>query len=88
MSTKISEEYSLDEDVPVMRQLILYNSRHFWDDVVLQVQKATGYDLLHCEQIAIIAHTKGNAVVKTGDFDELAKIDNVLKEISLVTKIK
>jgi len=88
VSTKISEEYSLDEDVPVMRQLILYNSRHFWDDVVLQVQKATGYDLLHCEQIAIIAHTKGNAVVKTGDFDELAKIDNVLKEISLVTKIK
>ena len=88
MSTKTSEEYSLDEDVPVMRQLILYNSRHFWDDVVLQVQKATGYDLLHCEQIAIIAHTKGNAVVKTGDFDELAKIDNVLKEISLVTKIK
>jgi len=88
VSTKTSEEYSLDEDVPVMRQLILYNSRHFWDDVVLQVQKATGYDLLHCEQIAIIAHTKGNAVVKTGDFDELAKIDNVLKEISLVTKIK
>ena len=88
MSTKTSEEYSLDEDVPVMRQLILFNSRHFWDDVVLQVQKATGYDLLHCEQIAIIAHTKGNAVVKTGDFDELAKIDNVLKEISLVTKIK
>ncbi len=88
MSTKTSEEYSLDEDVPVMRQLILYNSRHFWDDVVLQLQKATGYDLLQCEQIAIIAHTKGSAVVKTGDVDELAKIDNVLKEISLVTKIK
>ena len=88
MSTKTSEEYSLDEDVPVMRQLILYNSRHFWDDVVLQLQKATGYDLLHCEQIAVIAHTKGNAVVKTGDFEELSKIDNVLKEISLVTKIK
>ena len=88
MSTKTSEEYSLDEDVPVMRQLILYNSRHFWDDVVLQLQKATGYDLLHCEQIAVIAHTKGNAVVKTGDFEELTKIDNVLKEISLVTKIK
>ncbi len=88
MSTKTSKEYSLDEDVPVMRQLILYNSRHFWDDVVLQLQKATGYDLLHCEQIAVIAHTKGNAVVKTGDFEELTKIDNVLKEISLVTKIK
>lgn len=88
MSTKTSEEYSLDEDVPVMRQLILYNSKHFWDDVVLQLQKATGYDLLHCEQIAVIAHTKGSAVVKSGDFEELAKIDSVLKEISLVTKIK
>lgn len=88
MTTKTSEEYELDQDVPVIRKLVLYNSRHFWDDVVIQLQKATGFDLVHCEQIAMIAHTTGKAVVKSGDYDELIKIDSILKEISLVTEIK
>ena len=88
MTTRTSEEYELDQDVPVIRKLVLYNSRHFWDDVVIQLQKATGFDLVHCEQIAMIAHTTGKAVVKSGDYDELIKIDSILKEISLVTEIK
>jgi ATP-dependent Clp protease adapter protein ClpS len=88
LSTKVSEKNILDGDVPVIRKLIIFNSLHFWTDVVKQLQKATGYDIIHCEQIAIIAHTKGSAVVKSGDFEELSKVDNVLKEISLVTKIK
>ena len=88
MTTRTSEEYELDQDVPVIRKLVLYNSRHFWDDVVIQLKKATGFDLVHCEQIAMIAHTTGKAVVKSGDYDELIKIDSVLKEISLVTEIK
>jgi ATP-dependent Clp protease adapter protein ClpS len=54
----------------------------------LQLQKATGYDLVHCEQIAIIAHTKGKAVVKSGEYEELQKINAVLKEIGLVTEIE
>ncbi|MBL7129495.1 MAG: ATP-dependent Clp protease adaptor ClpS [Ignavibacteria bacterium] len=88
MTTRTSEEYELDQDVPVKRKLVLYNSRHFWDDVVTQLHKATGFDLVHCEQIAMIAHTTGKAVVKSGDCDELIKIDSVLKEISLVTEIQ
>ena len=88
MTTRASEEYELDQDVPVKRKLVLYNSRHFWDDVVKQLHKATGFDLVHCEQIAMIAHTSGKAVVKSGDYDELIKIDVVLKEISLVTEIR
>ncbi|MBC8490440.1 MAG: ATP-dependent Clp protease adaptor ClpS [Bacteroidetes bacterium] len=88
MATRTSEEYELDQDVPVIRKLVLYNSQHFWNDVVIQLQKATGFDLVHCEQIAMIAHTTGKAVVKSGDYDELIKIDSVLKEISLVTEIQ
>ena len=85
MTTRTSEEYELDQDVPVKRKLILYNSQHFWDDVVIQLKKATGFDLVQCEQIAMIAHTSGKAIVKSGDYDELIKIDSVLKEINLVT---
>lgn len=88
MATKALEYEVTDTDVPVLCRLILYNSHHFWDDVILQVQKATGYDILHCEQIAIIAHTKGKAVVKSGEKTELEKINLVLKEINLVTQIE
>ncbi|MBS1515022.1 MAG: ATP-dependent Clp protease adaptor ClpS [Bacteroidetes bacterium] len=74
-------------DTDELRSLILYNSNHFYDDVINQLQKATGFDIIQCEQIAIIAHTKGKAVVKSGEIEELNKINSVLKEINLVTEI-
>jgi len=88
MSTKEQEKNITSDETPVMRRLLLFNSNHFWNDVVLQLMKATRYDILHCEQIAIIAHTSGKAVVKSGDLSELIPIDTVLKEINLVTKIE
>ena len=87
MSTKELEQNVTDINVNVLRRLFIYNSNHFWDDVVLQLQKATGYDVQHCEQIAVIAHTTGKAVVKSGEFEELKIINDVLKEINLITKI-
>ncbi len=84
--TKYSEEFG--DSVAEMRKLILFNSTHTWDEVIEQLMKATGYDGIHCEQIAMIAHTKGKAVVKSGDYEELADINIVLKEISLITAIE
>ncbi|HCA41792.1 MAG TPA: Clp protease ClpS [Bacteroidetes bacterium] len=87
MSIKELEQSVIDSGVDVVKKLYLYNSNHFWDDVVRQLNKATGYDYLHCEQIAIIAHTKGKSVVKSGNFEELKIIQSVLKEINLKTEI-
>lgn len=87
MSTKEFEKFADDVTAIELRKLLIFNSNHYWDDVILQLQKATGYDSIHCEQIAMIAHTKGKAVVKSGDLDELEPIDSVLKEINLVTSI-
>ncbi len=87
MSTKELEQNVTDINVNVLRRLFIYNSNHFWDDVILQLQKATGFDIQQCEQIAVIAHTTGKAVVKSGEFEELKKINDVLKEINLITKI-
>jgi hypothetical protein len=36
----------------------------------------------------VIAHTKGQAIVKSGKFEELNPINVVLKEINLITEIK
>jgi len=88
MVIKEKEKTIRDDDIDILRKLILFNSNHFWDDVVLQLQKATGFDIIQCEQIAIIAHTTGKAVVKSGSYQELKKIDDVLKEIDLITKIE
>jgi len=88
MDSKEKTSQTTDIDNPLKKKLILFNSNHLWDDVVNQLIKATGFDILQCEQIAIIAHTKGKAVVKSGEYEELYKIETVLNEISLVTKIE
>ncbi|MBM4157223.1 MAG: ATP-dependent Clp protease adaptor ClpS [Ignavibacteria bacterium] len=88
MQTKEQEKHTSGSDLDEIKKLILYNSQHIWDDVIYQLRKATGYDILHCEQIAMIAHTKGKAIVKTGEYEELYKIEKVLKEINLITEIQ
>jgi ATP-dependent Clp protease adaptor protein ClpS len=87
MKVKEKEQETTEDTTNVIRQLILYNSNHLWEDVIAQLQKATKYDIVHCEQIAVIAHTIGKATVKTGAFNELSPIDSVLKEIYLITEI-
>ena len=88
MNNKYSEKIINNNSSEESRKLIIFNSDHIWDDVTSQLHKATGYDNIHCEQIAVIAHTKGKAVVKSGELDELEKINSVLKEINLVTSIE
>ncbi len=88
MSTIEKVQSVTDIESPVLRKLILFNSNHVWEQVILQLQKATGFDIIQCEQIAVIAHTKGKATVKSGMVSELSKINSVLKEINLVTEIQ
>ena len=87
MSTKEKHEILTEDITDVLCKLILYNSNHIWEDVIRQLQKATGYDIVHCEQIAVIAHIKGQAIVKSGLREELARVDSILKEIFLITEI-
>lgn len=88
MGIRTKEKDNSDIKVLELRKLILYNSSHTWDEVILQLEKATGYDMIHCEQIATIAHTKGKAVVKSGEIEELEMVNNILKQINLITSIE
>jgi ATP-dependent Clp protease adapter protein ClpS len=87
MSVKEKHEVLTEDITDVLHKLVLYNSNHMWEDVIRQLQKATGYDIVHCEQIAVIAHTKGQAIVKSGKPEELIPVESVLKEIYLITEI-
>lgn len=76
------------DELRVLNKLILYNSNHIWEDVIHQLEKATGHNIVQCEQIATIAHTKGKATVKSGDIRELEEINSILREINLITDIE
>jgi ATP-dependent Clp protease adaptor protein ClpS len=69
-------------------QVILYNDDyHLFDQVVAQVQKATGYPYRRALAITMEAHTTGRAVVWAGDIEECLRVESVLREIGLHTDI-
>lgn len=69
--------------------LILYNdSVHSFEEVTEQVMRATGFGFERAESITSEAHTKGRAVVLTGNLDLCIKAQHVLEEISLRTSIE
>lgn len=75
-------------EVAVPWHVILYNDDwHTIDEVVLQVQKATGYALERAVAITLEVHESGRAVVFTGDKEECRRVAAVLREIRLQVEI-
>lgn len=69
-------------------KVILYNDDyHIFDQVVYQVQKATGYPYQRALEITMEAHTTGRAVVWAGAIEECLRVESVLREIGLHTDI-
>lgn len=69
--------------------LILFNdSYHEFDEVVLQVIKATGYAYNKAEAITMEAHTKGRAAVISGTLNICLNAQAILEEINLRTSIE
>ena len=84
---EILEEDLLGE-VATPWRVILYNDDvHSFEEVVLQVQKATGYSLERAESITFEAHSQGRAVAFTGDKEECRRVATVLREIRLQVEI-
>jgi ATP-dependent Clp protease adapter protein ClpS len=79
-------------DIDISREgftLILFNdSYHDFDEVIEQVIKATGYNYDKAEEITLEAHSKGKAVVMTGELDKCLKAQAVLEEINLRTSLE
>jgi len=64
--------------------VILYNDdHHSFDEVILQVQKATGCSLEAAEWITTEAHVTGRAVAYTGSEEECERVAGVLRQIRL-----
>ncbi len=64
--------------------VILYNDDyHGLDEVVAQLQLATGYGIEQCVQIMMEAHTRGRAVAFSGSEEECERAANILRQIRL-----
>jgi ATP-dependent Clp protease adaptor protein ClpS len=64
--------------------VILYNDDwHPYDQVVFQVQKATGCSLEEAEWITHEAHSQGRAIAYSGTQEECERVANILREIRL-----
>ena len=70
-------------------KVILYNDEiHSFDEVILQLIKATGCSTEDAARTAWQAHMMGKAMAYQGTFDECFRVQGVLHEIQLVTEIE
>jgi len=77
------------ESVEAPWRVILYNDAiHTFDEVILQLVKATGCSTQDAEHIAWTVHREGKALAFEGDFPECFRVQGVLREIQLVTEIE
>ena len=76
-------------DVGLPAKVILFNDDfHTFDEVIAQLIKAIGCSYKKAEALTWEVHTKGKAVVYTGELSECLRVSSVLEEIALHTQIE
>ena len=70
------------------RVILFDDDIHTFEDVILQLMKATGCSAQQGEKHAWTVHTRGKDLVYEGEFFECFRVQGVLKEIQLVTEIE
>lgn len=92
MSEPLVEEQIKTDDgtiVGIPSKVILFNDEvHTFDEVIVQLIKATGCSYDHAEALTWEVHTKGKAVVFSGEIAECLKVSSILEEIALHTQIE
>jgi ATP-dependent Clp protease adapter protein ClpS len=69
--------------------VILFNDDvHAFDEVIAQVQKATGCSHGEAFQITYAAHTQGQAVAYIGERPACERVARILREIELRAEIE
>lgn len=85
------EQEHLEEEVITAdpSKVILFNDEvHTFDEVIGQLMKATGCSTQKAEALAWEVHTRGKAIVFTGDLARCVSVSGVLEEIALMTQIE
>jgi ATP-dependent Clp protease adaptor protein ClpS len=82
------EEIESDIRLDYPWNVILYNDDvHSFEEVILQVQKATGVPIEKAIEITLEAHQNGRAICYSGPIEKCTQVANILKEIRLHVEI-
>ncbi|MEM6782978.1 MAG: ATP-dependent Clp protease adaptor ClpS [Bacteroidota bacterium] len=83
------EEEVVEERIDSPWRVILFNDEiHTFDEVIVQLVKATGCSEAQAEGHAWTVHTRGKDTVYEGEFEDCFRVQGVLREIQLVTEIQ
>lgn len=83
------EDVALEERIDTPWRVIVYNDDiHTFEEVIIQLVKATGCSTARAERHAFTIHTQGKDTVFEGEFFECFRVQGVLREIQLVTEIE
>jgi ATP-dependent Clp protease adaptor protein ClpS len=91
MAVSPQEEKDVSEEVATQEpaKVILFNDDvHTFDDVIGQLIKAIRCTLEKAESLAWEVHTKGKALVYTGELARCVEVSSILEEIQLMTQIE
>lgn len=85
----VEEETATEERLDTPWRVILFNDDvHTFDEVIVQLVKATGCSVEQAERHAWTVHTQGKDTVYEGTFEACFRVQSVLREIQLITQIE
>jgi len=91
MTTDPLELEQVEEDVKTQEpgKVILFNDEvHTFDEVIIQLIKATRCAQEKAEALAWEVHTRGKAIVFSGEMIRCVEVSSILEEIQLMTQIE
>jgi len=90
-------DHNADEEVLLLEEtitdlaarVILYNDEeHTMDEVALQIMKAIACNAVRANVLTWEVHTRGKAVIYSGDMSECLRVSGILEEIGLHTQVE
>lgn len=87
-TTPVKEDVATEANTARPWNVVLYNDDwHAFDEVVLQIQKATGKSESEAHAITHEAHDRGKAVAFTGTLEKCQSVAAVLRQIRLQVEV-
>ncbi len=90
-------DHNADEEVLLLNEtitdlaarVILYDDdEHTMDEVALQIMKAIACNAVRANVLTWEVHTRGKAVIYSGDMSECLRVSGILEEIGLHTQVE
>jgi ATP-dependent Clp protease adaptor protein ClpS len=82
-------EADVKEEMDNPWQVVLFNDEvHTFNEVILQLQKATGSPLERAVELTLRVHNNGKAAVYIGTKADCEKVSSILRQIRLTTQIE